>query len=102
MDEHRVVDLTAVPCPEPRAAADARPELAQEVRAALNGYLAARLALRRAHASLESAEAVLAARIRLVHVLTESGWEPPPAVTAQLALDEALMHEPSREDPVRV
>lgn len=91
-----VVDLRTE-CPSPRTAQDEEDSRA-EVRDALNDYLSARHRLRSAESSLEAAEAVLATRVHLVHVLTGSGWSPPSSVLAQLALDEALLHEPARED----
>jgi hypothetical protein len=94
-----VVDLRTE-CPSPRTAQDEEDARVQ-VRDALNDYLSARHRLRRAESSLQAAEDVLASRVHLVRVLTDSGWSPPSSVLAQLALDEALLHEPAREDRVR-
>lgn len=93
-------DLATGSCPGPRTAQDEE-DARLLVREALNDYLGARRRLQRESASLEAAQAVLVARVRLVHVLTESGWSPPSEVRSQLVLDEALLHEPAREHRVR-
>jgi hypothetical protein len=58
--------------------------------------IAANRASRRAPSapSLATPEAVLEARVCLYEHLVRTGWEPPPSVRRQLALDALLLEQP--------
>lgn len=71
------------------------PAVEQQVRDALNRYLAARTAARPAGRPGAEAE-LLAARLALAALLRDAGWRPAPSVQAALDADAVRLHDAGR------